>query len=93
MKIADGCEPKVRAPNPDDFYPPASIRRGEEGAVTFEYSVDAQTRAPKDVAIVSASGFVDLDSAALKFARQVRVETACTDQRYRLTVHFKIADK
>jgi TonB family protein len=92
LSVPPGCEVKLRTPNLNDFYPPGAVRRGEEGAVAIEYVVDASGKL-KDVAVVSSSGFADLDNATLKYAMRVRATTSCPDQRYRTNVHFRLTDR
>jgi TonB family protein len=85
------CRPSVSGPSPDDFYPPASRRREEQGAVTLEYSVAADT-IPADVRVAASSGFADLDTAALKYAKFLRAQGSCVGVRARIRVRFVIAE-
>jgi len=55
----------TRSGSPNDFYPPSSIRREEEGDIVLRAFVDA-TGCPTGVAIVVRSGYPDLDWAALQ---------------------------
>ena len=78
-EIAPGCEPKLRVPNPDDFYPPGSVRRAEEGDVTFDFRGggnqvreergDGEQRAAQDhSAGANTSRAFDCDATATPFS-------------------------
>jgi TonB family protein len=85
------CRPSLSGPSPDEFYPAASKRRQEQGAVTLEFSVSADT-IPADVRIASSSGFADLDTAALRYAKYLRAKSSCAGVRTRMRVRFVIAE-
>ena len=65
-----GSAPKlgiVRAPSPDEYYPPASKRRDEQGAILVRAHV-APTSCATEFAVVMSSGYPELDQAALRLA-------------------------
>jgi TonB family protein len=84
------CKPTLSGPSPDDFYPPGSRRREEQGGVALEFSVTADA-IPTDVRVVGSSGFADLDTAALKYAKHLRAQGPCVGVRSRVKVRFVIA--
>jgi hypothetical protein len=45
-------------------------------------------RSEDGIELVRSSGFPDLDAAALKLMRQVKVNSPCAGQRVRWLVHF-----
>jgi len=55
------------APSPDDFYPPASKRRDEQGAIMVRAHI-APTNCATEFAVVVSSGYPELDQAALRVA-------------------------
>lgn len=65
----------TRAADPDRFYPPASKRREEQGDIVIRARVAASGCATA-FALVSSSGFPDLDQAALKVAELSRYAPA-----------------
>jgi TonB family protein len=89
--IPEGCHAEISGPSPDDFYPPGAKRRNEQGRVVLEYSIVEGSNKPENVLLLGSSGFQDLDNAALKFAKRIRVK-ACVERRHRLNVSFKLND-
>ena len=90
MDGSTACPVEAAIDNPDDFYPPGSIRRRESGEAIIEFAVDTGVWA-KDIRLVQTSGFGDLDSAALKVGRALRVNAQCAGQRVRRSVLFDIS--
>jgi TonB family protein len=90
--VPEECRAQVSGPSPDDFYPPGSKRRNEQGVVALEYAVAEGTTRAAGVRIVGSSGFQELDNAALKFAARMRVTSPCAGQRFRTKVIFKIRE-
>jgi TonB family protein len=85
------CRAAMKGPSPDDFYPPAAKKRNEQGGVVLDYELTA-TSIPADVRVVQSSGFAELDSAALKYAKQLSSTSKCVGERTRFKVLFKIHD-
>jgi periplasmic protein TonB len=56
-------------PDTADFYPPASIRAGEQGVSTVWVCVDAKGRLTSPPSTLKSSGSARLDEGALKLAR------------------------
>ena len=52
---------------PENYYPPSSKRRGEQGAIVLRAHI-ATDNCATEFAIVVSSGFPDLDQAALRVA-------------------------
>ena len=73
---------------PDDFYPPGSIRRAEEGEVIITFLGSPGDDTARDVQFARSSGVPDLDAAALKVARNLRVRSPCSARVARWAVHF-----
>jgi protein TonB len=70
---AAGSPAKMTRPaNPDDFYPPGSIRREEQGSPVVQACVGPKGQLLRDPVVTDTSGFPDLDSAAVKVARATR---------------------
>jgi hypothetical protein len=90
--IPDGCQVTISGPDPEQFYPPGAKRRNEQGRAVLEYSVAKDSNKPADVLLVGTSGFQDLDNAALKYAKSIRVKQGCDDRRYQLGVSFALRD-
>ena len=61
--------PGAGFPDTSDFYPPPSIRSGEEGTSAVRVCVDAKGRLTSEPTTMTGSGSVRLDEAALKLAR------------------------
>jgi TonB family protein len=62
----------------DDFYPPVSIRMGEEGATVVRACVDAAGALQRSPEVQSSSGHSRLDSAAVAWTREALVFTPAT---------------
>jgi TonB family protein len=90
--VPEECTMSIRGPAAGDFYPPGSKRRDEQGTVAFEFSVDPSTRQAIDVWLVASSGYQDLDIAALKYSKHMRITTNCPQQRFRTNLQFKLSD-
>ena len=76
--------------NLDQRYPAGSIRRQESGEVVFEFTAVPGNQDALDVRIVHSSGYLMLDEAALKLAREVKVTSPCAEQRVRWAVQFML---
>jgi protein TonB len=61
--------PGAGFPSTDIFYPPASQRLGEAGAVAVRVCVDGHGRLINDPTIANSSGFARLDAGALALAK------------------------
>lgn len=78
-------------------YPPQSRRLGEEGTVKLRILVDANGR-PKDVQVMTSSGFPRLDQAAQEAVRRWRFVAATDGSRAveawtQVGVTFRLTDK
>ena len=62
----------TRAANINDFYPPGSVRREEEGSPVVQACVGPNGKLLRDPVVTDTSGFPDLDGAAVKVARANR---------------------
>lgn len=62
----------VAMPHAADFYPDSAKRAGEEGRVVVRICANAEGIV-QTANVTSTSGFPDLDDAALRYARSVRV--------------------
>jgi TonB family protein len=60
--------PGIGFPSAHDFYPPAAIRRGEQGIVTVSACVDGNGRLTANPTIVQSTGSSRLDDGALTLA-------------------------
>lgn len=67
------------APNLEDYYPPGSKRREEEGTVRVRLCVDPAGRV-KDTQVADSSGFPELDAAALRAVGSYRFKPASDKQ-------------
>jgi periplasmic protein TonB len=65
--------------NPDDFYPPSSIRLEEEGNVTVHACVAPNGRLAEAPRVERSSRSARLDDAALKYARAIRYSAGSID--------------
>jgi TonB family protein len=83
------CRTSFQGPSPDDFYPPSSRRRDEQGSVVLEFTVTADT-VPAEVRVAASSGFAELDTAALNYAKHLRAQGSCVGTRSRVKVRFTI---
>ena len=84
------CPVDARVDSPDDFYPPGSLRRMESGEVIIEFTAEIGAKYARDVALVTSSGFDDLDNAALKLGRSLAVAAVCGTQRVRRSILFDV---
>lgn len=66
----------ARAANPDDYYPPGSIRREEQGSPVVQACVGPNGRLLREPVVTDTSGFPDLDGAAIKVAKANRYTPA-----------------
>lgn len=66
------------APSPDDYYPPASRRREEQGAIMVRAHVTPSNCAT-EFAVVVSSGYPELDQAALRVAEASTYAAATED--------------
>jgi TonB family protein len=62
----------TRPVNPDDYYPPGSIRREEQGTPVVQACVGPNGRLIGEPTVTDTSGFPDLDGAAIKVAKATR---------------------
>lgn len=73
IKTIAGQPAKMTRPvNPDDYYPPGSIRREEQGSPVVQACVGPNGRLLRDPVVTDTSGFPDLDGAAVKVAKATR---------------------
>ncbi|HVY24258.1 MAG TPA: TonB family protein [Steroidobacteraceae bacterium] len=90
-------DPRHPFGNPDDFYPYASKRDGEEGLVMVSFVVDVSGR-PSNIQVATSSGFPRLDEAAIKYVKTVRLLPATKNgvpfpYETRLPIRFKLKDR
>ena len=70
---AAGTPAKMTRPvNPDDYYPPGSIRREEQGSPVVQACVGPSGKLLREPVVTDTSGFPDLDGAAIKVAKATR---------------------
>jgi len=91
MKASSDCPIEATLDNPDDFYPPGPIRRQETGETVIEFTADPGSVSARDIALVQTSGFVDLDSAAIRLGRALRISSSCASQRIRRSILFDMS--
>ena len=84
------CPVEITMVNPDDFYPPGSIRRQESGEVVIEFTAEGGSSRVSDITLFKSSEFADLDNAALKLGRRLKVSASCGPQRLSLSVVFDV---
>jgi protein TonB len=82
-------------PNPDAFYPPASIRREEQGLVGVQVCVGVDGKLLDMPSVAKTSGSARLDEAALKLARSGRYLAGSVDgvpiiDCMQLPIRFKV---
>jgi TonB family protein len=65
--------------NPDDYYPSAAKRRGEQGSPIVKVCVAPSGALLREPEITGTSGFPDLDRAAIKAAKAMRFAGAVED--------------
>ena len=59
----------IRPADPKDYYPPESIRRGQQGISGVQSCVDPNGKLLRDPVITATSGFPDIDAAAIELAK------------------------
>ena len=59
----------TRPADPKNYYPPESIRRGEQGMSGVQSCVDPTGKLLRDPVITATSGFPDIDAAAIELAK------------------------
>ena len=69
---ANAAAQVTRAVDPDDYYPPGSVRREEQGSPIVKVCVGPSGRLLRDPVVTDTSGFPDLDGAAIKVAKAMR---------------------
>lgn len=84
------CAFEATLQSPDDYYPAGALRRLESGEAVIEFTVTAGRAWARDVVVVSSTGFRDLDLAADKIGRQLRIATECKEARVRRKVLFEM---
>ena len=71
--VVAGTPAKMTRPaNPDDYYPPGSIRREEEGSPVVQACIGPNGKLLREPVVTDTSGFPDLDGAAVKVAKATR---------------------
>jgi len=65
-----------RMANPDDYYPPGSIRCEEQGSPVVQACVGPNGKLLREPVVTDTSGFPDLDGAAIKVAKANRYSPA-----------------
>jgi len=74
-RVVTGTPAKIgRMPSSEDYYPAASKRAEEQGAVTVKVCVDAKGKIIGNPSVVTSSGFERLDEGAVKLARAGRYQ-------------------
>lgn len=61
----------TRGADPKAYYPPESVRRGEQGTAGLLSCVDPSGKLLRDPVINTTSGFPDIDAAAIEVAKAV----------------------
>jgi periplasmic protein TonB len=72
VRVAGSPAKMTRPVNPDDYYPPGSIRREEQGSPVVQACVGPNGRLLREPVVTDTSGFPDLDGAAIKVAKATR---------------------
>jgi len=73
VRAVAGTPAKMTRPvNPDDYYPPGSIRREEQGSPVVQACVGPKGQLLREPVVTDTSGFPDLDGAAVKVAKATR---------------------
>jgi protein TonB len=75
-RIAGQPAKMTRPANPDDYYPPGSIRREEQGSPVVQACVGPNGRLIREPVVTETSGFPELDGAAVKVAKANRYSPA-----------------
>src|SRR6188508_2079854 len=71
-RVAGTPAKMTRPVNPDDYYPPGSIRREEQGSPVVQACVGPGGKLLREPVVTDTSGFPDLDAAAVKVAKATR---------------------
>jgi protein TonB len=71
-RVAGTPAKMTRPANPDDYYPPGSIRREEQGSPVVQACVGPGGKLVREPVVTDTSGFPDLDGAAIKVAKATR---------------------
>ena len=75
-----GAEAKMTRPvNPNDYYPAASRRRGEQGSPVVQVCVGPSGKLLREPAVTQTSGFPDLDDAVIRIAKATRYAAGTRD--------------
>ena len=72
VRVAGTPAKMTRPANPDDYYPPGSIRREEQGSPVVQACVGPKGQLLREPVVTDTSGFPDLDMAAIKVAKATR---------------------
>jgi len=72
VRVAGSPAKMTRPVNPDDYYPPGSIRREEQGSPVVQACVGPGGKLLREPVVTDTSGFPDLDAAAVKVAKATR---------------------
>jgi protein TonB len=72
VRVAGTPAKMTRPANPDDYYPPGSIRREEQGSPVVQACVGPGGKLLREPVVTDTSGFPDLDTAAIKVAKATR---------------------
>jgi periplasmic protein TonB len=72
VRVAGSPAKMTRPVNPDDYYPPGSIRREEQGSPVVQACVGPGGKLLREPVVTDTSGFPDLDGAAIKVAKATR---------------------
>jgi len=85
------CTLKMSGVNPAIFYPPAAVRRNEQGPVTVEITMGGANEM-KEIAVVRSSEHPALDAAAIQLFKLAKFETNCPGKRFRKTAPFLLTE-
>lgn len=75
-RLAGAPAKMTRPVNPEDYYPPGSIRREEQGSPVVQACVGPNGHLLREPVVTDTSGFPDLDGAAVKVAKATRYAAA-----------------
>jgi len=81
----------VKAVDLKDYYPEASVARGEQGEAVFLVFANETAGPPSSAELRTSSGFPDLDRAAYKAVKDSRFSSNCPDQPQLFKLKFVIA--
>jgi TonB family protein len=70
----------TRPANPDDYYPPGSMRREEQGSPVVQACIGPKGQLLREPVITDTSGFPELDMAAVKIAKATRYAAGTDEQ-------------